>query len=173
MSNLKRIALAVLAAAAVIHGPVLAQGDWQTYSDATGRFTVTAPGALKANPPITDENGVVTYTFAVGHAGKAYVVAYADGNLAEWRKEMDAARDALLKGLAAVAVSEHNFKSSQPVGDVEATEFTCRSETQGTECQCRTLAYKSRLYMIGVVYKAGTGAALGTAKFLDSFRITS
>lgn len=173
MSSLRRVALVALATVAVFHGQTVAQGTWQTTTHPAGRFSVSAPGALTARPPTTDANGIVTHTFVVNHAGKAYVVAYADGDLTNWRKEMNDARDALVKGLSAVLVSEHNFKSSQPVGDVEATEFTCRSDTLGAECHCRTFRHQSRLYMIGVVNKVGTGSALDTGKFLDSFRITS
>lgn len=172
MPNIRRVTLAALAAVTVFYGSTEAQGTWQTTTNTTGRFSVSTPGMLTANPPTTDANGILTHTFVANESGKAYVVAYADGNLTNWRKEMNDARDSLVRGLSAVLVSEHDFKSSQPVGDVEATEFTCRSDTLGAECHCRTFTYKSRLYMIGVVNKRGTGSALDTGKFLDSFRIT-
>ena len=176
MSNITRIAIAAAAAAFVMHGPVRAQtppAGWQQASDGPGRFAVLVPSALKASPPTTDANGVTTYTFVASQSGKAYVIAYADGSKVDPQQEMNDARDALLKGISASVVSEHRFKSVQLVGDVMATEFTCRSESQGTECKCRTFWYKSRLYMIGVLHRAGVGSALDTDKFLDSFRITS
>ena len=175
MSVMKRLALASLAAA-VIHAAVGAQSPpaaWQQASDGPGRFTVLVPGALGADKPVTDANGIVTHTFAVGQPGKAYVIAYADGSMADPQREMDDARDALLKGISATLVSEHRFKSVQPVGEVMASEFTCRSESQATECKARTLWHKTRLYMIGVVNRIGSGSSLDTDKFLDSFRITS
>lgn len=175
MFNITRIAIAAAAAAVVMHGSVRAQApaEWQQASDGPGRFTVLVPSALKAAPPKTDENGITTYTFAASQPGKAYVVAYANGANADAQREMNDARDALLKGLSATLVAEHRFKSVQPVGEVMATEFTCRSESQGTECKARTFAYESTLYMIGVLHRAGAGSALDTDKFLDSFRITS
>src|SRR5688500_13260342 len=175
MSKMKRLALAALAAAAVLDGSARAQtppSTWQQASDGPGRFTVLVPSPLKASPPTTDANGVTTYTFAASQPGKAYVIAYANGSTADPQQEMNDARDALLKGISATLVSEHRMKSMQPVGEVMATEFTCRSESQGTECKARTYWHKSTLYMIGVLYRAGTGSALDTDKFLDSFRIT-
>ena len=174
MVNKKRLALAALAAA-VLHGSVAAQtpqASWQQASNGPGRFTVLVPSELKASPPTTDANGITTYTFAASQPGKAYVVAYANGSTADPQREMDDARDALLKGISATLVSEHRFKSVQPVGEVMATEITCRSESQGTECKARTFWYKSTLYMIGVLHRTGAGSPLDTDKFLDSFRIT-
>lgn len=168
-----RLAPVVVLAAVLFHGPAAAQGGWQTVFNEAGRFTVTVPGPLTINGPTTDGKGIVTTTFAVRHEGKAYVVALADGPIVDWRVEMDAARDALIKGLTATLVSQHHFKSSQPVGDVEATEFTARSEGAGTECKARVFWHKSRMYMIGVVHRAGIGSSLDTDRFLDSFRITS
>jgi len=173
MRIINRPAVVVLAAALLAQAAVAAQGGWQTVSNEAGRFSVTVPGPLPEPNRATDANGVLTHTFAVRQAGKAYLVAYADGASANTRGEMDDARDALVKGLTATLVSEHRFKSAQPVGDVEATEFTARSESTGTECKARTFSYKSRLYMIGVVNKTGSGSSLDTDRFLDSFRITS
>ena len=176
MSNIKRIAVAAATVAVVMHGPIRAQSPpagWQHASNGPGRFTVLVPSDLKASPPTTDAQGVTTYTFVASQPGKAYVVAYANGSKADPQQEMNDARDALLKGISASLVSEHRFKSVQPVGEVTATEFTCRSESQGTECKCRTFWYKSTLYMLGVLYRKGVGSALDTDKFLDSFRITS
>lgn len=168
-----RPAVAALAAALLAQAAVSAQGGWQTVANEAGRFSVTVPGPLPEPTRATDAKGIVTHTFAVRQAGKAYVVAYADGDIGNVRAEMDAARDALVQGLTATLVSEHRFKSAQPVGDVEATEFTARSASTGTECKARTFSYKSRLYMIGVVNRAGSGSSLDTDRFLDSFRITS
>jgi hypothetical protein len=173
MRNIHRISVVLIAAAVLGHGQIAAQGGWQTVANGPGRFSITVPAPLSEDRPVTDPNGVVSHTFVASVGGKAYVVAYADGAIPNWRAEMDAARDALLKGLTATLVSEHRFKSAQPVGDVEATEFTCASQSAGTECKARSFWHKSRLYMIGVLYRAGTGSSLETDKFLDSFRITS
>src|SRR5687767_749869 len=162
MHSTQRSVVAVLAAALLAPPSVTAQGGWQTVANAPGRFSITVPAPLSPDKPVTDPNGVVSHTFVASVDGKAYVVAYADGAIANWRAEMDAARDALLKGLDATLVSEHRFKSAQPVGDIEATEFTCRSQTAGTECKARSFWYKSRLYMIGVLYRSGTGSSLDT-----------
>jgi hypothetical protein len=171
----KHVALAAVASAILIQSSTGAQtgGNWQTFSSTAGRFSVMAPGAMATNVPTTDANGFVSHTFSVHAAGKAYVVAYADGNAgSDPQTEMNAARDALLKGIEASLVSEHRFKSVQPVGEVMATEISCRSESKGTECKARTFAHKSRIYMIGVLNRVGSGSSLDTDKFLDSFRIT-
>lgn len=171
-----RLARAVVTAAVLAHGahgPAAAQVGWQTVTNEAGRFSVTVPGPLTQTGPTTDAKGIVTTTFAVRHNGKAYVVALADGPIADWRVEMDAARDALIGGLKMTLASQHHFKSAQPVGHVEATEFTARSETTGNECKARVFWHKSRMYMLGVVHGTGVGSSLDTDKFLDSFRITS
>lgn len=171
-----RLLRAFLTAVVLSHGaygPVAAQDGWQTVTNEPGRFSVTVPGALTQTGPRTDDKGIVTTTFAVRHAGKAYVVALADGPIDNWRVEMDAARDALLGGLKMTLVSQHHFKSAQPIGDIEATEFTARGENGANECKARIFWHKSRMYMLGVVHPAGTGSSLDTDKFLDSFRITS
>lgn len=160
---------AILASAHI----VVAQAEWQRVSNEPGRFSVMVPAPLVTKAPITDANGFVTHTFVSSHAGKSYVLAYADGGLPDRQREMDDARDTLLKGLSATLVSEHRFKSAQPVGETMATEFNCRSESQGTECKVRTFSHNSRLYMIGALWRAGTGSSLDTDTFLDSFRITS
>ena len=173
MRTPKWLAVVALAAAFLAEAAAAAQGGWQTVANEAGRFSVTVPAPLSEPNRATDANGVVTYTFAARQAGKSYLVAYADGASANIRGEMDDARNALVQGLTATLVSEHRFKSAQPVGDVEATEFTARSASTGIECKARTFSFKSRLYMIGVVNKAGSGSSLDTDRFLDSFRITS
>lgn len=168
-----RLLRVVVTAGVLAQGPVAAQGGWQTVTNEAGRFSVIVPGPLQTNGPTTDAKGIVTTTFAIRQDGKAYVVALADGPIDNWRVEMDAARDALLGGLKVTLVSQHHFKSAQPIGDTEATEFTARSASAGTECKARIFWHKSRMYMIGVVNRTGTGSSLDTDKFLDSFRITS
>src|SRR5687767_988352 len=97
----KRPLLVLLAAVIVAPGLMTAQGAWQTVANEPGRFSITVPAPLSPDRPVTDTNGVTSHTFVASHAGKAYVVAYADGAIQNWRAEMDAARDALLKGLSA------------------------------------------------------------------------
>ena len=131
MSNIKRIAVAAATVAVVMHGPIRAQSPpagWQHASNGPGRFTVLVPSDLKASPPTTDAQGVTTYTFVASQPGKAYVVAYANGSKADPQQEMNDARDALLKGISASLVSEHRFKSVQPVGEVHR-----RREQQGQQ----------------------------------------
>lgn len=165
---------AILVTAAVLaQGPVAGEAQWQTVTNEEGRFSVTVPGPLSTNGSTTNAQGIVTTTFAARYDGKAYVVVFSDGPIDDWRVEMDAARDALLKGLPATLVSQHFFKSAQPVGDIEATEFTARNESAGTECKARVFWHKSRMYMLGTFNRSGTGSALDTDRFLHSFRITS
>jgi hypothetical protein len=190
MSMFKRITLAALTAAifAIVtaepsavtapepHPGLLqasADATWQSVLNGPGRFSVMVPGSLSADSPVTDPNGIVSHTFVASQAGKAYVVVYTDASVSNPQLEMDAARDAFLKGISASLVAEHRFKSVQPVGEVMATEFTCRSASEGTECKARSYYYSARLYMIGVLHRIGSGSALDTDRFLDSFRITS
>ncbi|MEX2270080.1 MAG: hypothetical protein WD690_01325 [Vicinamibacterales bacterium] len=176
MFQIKRSAIAAAAAVILMHGSVRAQapaGGWQQASDGPGRFTVMVPGALTANPPQTDADGITTYTFAAREPARVYLIVYADGNPSNPRKEMDDARDTFLKGVGGTLVSQHDFKSAQPVGDAMATEFTARIPGRQADCKARLFFHKTRLYMIGVVTLPGAGSALDVDKFLDSFRITS
>ncbi|HUF23170.1 MAG TPA: hypothetical protein VMN81_03500 [Vicinamibacterales bacterium] len=174
MSTMKRVELVATITAILASGHiVVAQAEWQRVSNEPGRFSVMVPAPLVTQAPTTDANGIVTRMFIASHAGKTYVIGYADGGIPDRQREMDDARDALLKGLSASLVSEHRFKSAQPVGETMATEFNCRSESQGTECKVRTFSHNSRLYMVGALWRTGTGSSLDTDKFLDSFRITS
>ena len=171
---MKRVQFVATLAAIFASGHIVAaQAEWQRYSNEPGRFSVMLPAPLVTQAPTTDANGIVTRTFVSSHAGKNYVIAYADGGLPDRQGEMNDARDALLKGLSASLVSEHHFKSAQPVGETMATEFNCRSESLGMECKVRTFSHNDRLYMIGALWRVGTGSSLDTDKFLDSFRITS
>jgi hypothetical protein len=175
MFNLSRLTLAA-AALVLAAAPLQAQtpdSAWQQITNPVGRFAVLVPAPLSDPETKTDAAGITTHTYVARVGRTAYVIVYADNASTNVDGEMDDARNALLKGLSAVMVAEHRFRSRQPVGETPAAEVTGYSATMGAEVKARTFWYKSRLYMIGVVAPTGSVSMLDFDKFLASFKITS
>lgn len=176
MSRIKHLCLLagalVLASVTAAHAQ-LPDSAWQQVTNPVARFSVMVPAPLSPDEVKTDEAGITTHTFAARVGQTAFVIVYADNASTNIEGEMDDARNALLKGLSAVMVAEHRFRSRQPVGETPAAEVTGYSATLGAQVKARTYWYKSRLYMIGVVAPTASVSMLDFDRFLASFKITS
>lgn len=172
----KLLLTAVLAATAFAQAPSQQNAPaqtplgWQRYSDPVGLFSVLVPAAPQAKPPTSDKAGTY-YVLTVAHAGRAFVIAYNDPtyDMTEPQVELNSNRNSFLASLKASLVSEHRFYSSQPVGQVPATEFTC--ESQEWECRSRTFITVRRGYQVAVLTRRGAVSSLDPDRFLDSFQI--